>query len=149
MILSFTGDFIQHFQYNRHQYQIEKIASAKILEFSIYDWEKFNDNKEIQIQSDFYDVISIEKKANKIFAKVVKDDFENEIRVTFSQIFNKHKTPISEKKKTNSIAKHLNAKLKVQSNYAATFYYKKKSNFDFNTNLKVISFIDLPIKPPC
>ncbi len=149
LILSFTGEFIQHFQNSRQQSQIKKISLSKNLEFSLKDWVKFNDAKEIQFQSDFYDVISIKKTTHKIIAKVVKDDFENEMRVAFSQIFNKHKLPLSEKKKTNSIAKHLNVNFKAYFNSTITLYIEKKSNFDFNKNLKIISFIDLPIKPPC
>ena len=149
LLLSFTGDFIQHFQAVRHQNQIEKIELATTLEFSFNDWKKFKDSKEIHFQYDFYDVISINKTANKIIAKVVKDDFENEIRVAFSQIFTKHKLPISEKKKTDSFAKHLNIKLLENLKNVTTVFSKKTSNFDYLLHLKINSYIDLPLKPPC
>jgi hypothetical protein len=148
-ILSFTGDFIQHFQAVRHQNQIEKIARAQTIEFTFSQWKKFTDTKEIKIENNFYDVVSFRKSNSKIIAKVVKDDFENEIRITFSQIFNKHKLPASGKKKSSPIAKHFNIKLKENVRNLVVLFLKKTSNFDNLTQLKINSFIDLPIKPPC
>ena len=148
-ILSFTGDFIQHIQVVRHQNQIEKIAKAQTIEFSFSQWEKFTDTKEIKIENDFYDVVSFRKSNSKIIAKVVKDNFENEIRITFSQIFNKHKLPASGKKKSSPIAKHFNIKLNENFKNSVVLFSKKASNFDYLINSKINSFIDLPLKPPC
>lgn len=148
-VLSFTGDFIQHIQVVRHQNQIEKIAKAQTIEFSFSQWEKFTDTKEIKIENDFYDVVSFRKSNSKIIAKVVKDDFENEIRVTLSQICKNQKIPYSDKKKSNTISKHFVSKDKFYTYYTNVIQLEKKSNFKFKANLKEISFIYLPIKPPC
>lgn len=148
-VLSFTGDFIQHIQVVRHQNQIEKIATATTLEFSLTEWKKLNDKKEIKFHSHFYDVVSIRITTNKIIAKVVKDSLENEIRVTLSQICKNQKIPYSDKKKSNTISKHFVSKDKFYTYYTNVIQLEKKSNFKFKANLKEISFIYLPIKPPC
>ncbi len=149
MILAFSGDLIQHIQNIRYRNQIEKIANAETLEFSKTEWNNFSGNHEIHFQNHYYDVISFEQNNKKITAKVVKDSSENKTRVTFVELLKKNKTPISEKKKSNSFSKHVISENKFYYYNKLVFLSEILQNFDGLTSSKTKSFIYLQDKPPC
>ncbi len=149
MVLTFCGNLFQKIQNVRYQYQIEKSFKSEILEFSILEWNKFSDSKEIKFKDNYYDVISFENINSKILAKVVKDDYDNEIRITFNKIFNKHKLPLSEKKKTNSFSKHILLKNEFIFRNEIIFFITKFQIKDGILNSKTSSFINVQKKPPC
>lgn len=148
VLLSFSGDLIQQIQDVRYQNQIEKTKKREVLVFSTKEWKYFKNQKEINYKNNFYDVVSHQEVNSKIIATVVKDKFENETRVVISQIFNKHKTPFSEKKKPSSISEHI-AQVYPKIAFKPEFLNYKPSNFDVNFDLKIKSFINLLQKPPC
>ena len=148
MILVFSGDLITQIQDFRHQNQIEKINQSETIAFSETEWNNFNNADEIKFQNNYYDVISIKKSYNKIIAKVVKDDFESEIRIGISKIF-KNKKPISHKKKTNSISKHLISKADFLKNKDSKIHQKLIQKSDGLIHLKTSNFINFQEKPPC
>lgn len=149
MFVTFSGSLINQIQVVRHQNQIEKIANAEILEFSIIEWNNFSESNEIKFQNDFYDVISFEIINSKIFAKVVKDNFENETRITLSKIFNKTKSPFSEKKKSNSFSKHILSLNEIIGLKNINFPLNKLLNLYEVLTSKTSNYINFLEKPPC
>lgn len=149
MFLTLSENLIYQIQVVRHQNQIEKISKAEILEFSLCEWNSFSDLQEIKFQNNFYDVISFKKINIKVVVKVVKDDFENEIRVSFLKILNKFKFPLSDKKKSNSFSKHLLSKNEFICSIKVNIYNSNHKNFDRTLSSKTSSFINFQEKPPC
>ena len=149
MILTFSGGLIYQIQIVRHQNQIENINNAETLEFSLLEWNKFSDSKEIKFKDNYYDVISFKNIKSKILAKAVKDDFENEFRITFNKIFNKHKSPLSEKKKTNLFSKHILSKNEFICTNKINLFNVELQKFDVIIDFKTTNFINFQEKPPC
>ncbi len=149
MIMAFTGDLLKQIQCVRYQNTIEKIKNSEILEFSLSDWNNFSDSNEIKFKNNFYDVISIQKLNSKIFANVVKDKLENELRITFSKIFNKTKIPTSGNKKLNSFSKHVLSSYEFVRINNLHFPSKKLQENDNFLNSKISNFINFQYKPPC
>lgn len=149
IVLTFSGELLNQIQVIRHQNQIEKISSAKTLEFSLNDWNNFSDFNEIKFGNHFYDIISYEKFDSKIVAKVVKDKFENETRVTLAKIFSKAKSPLTEKKKSNLFSKHILSKIKIVCSNKMNLFDFKLQKFDGRINSKTSTFINFQEKPPC
>lgn len=149
IVLTFSGNLITQIQNIRHQNQIEKINDFEILEFSISEWHQFSDINEINFKNNYYDVISYAKLNNVIIAKVLKDNFENEISISISKIFKNDKNPISEKKKSNSFSKHLFSKNIFYSGNTIEFILIKLHEFDNILTIKTSNFINLNEKPPC
>lgn len=148
LLFSFSGDLIQKIQAVRYQNQIDKTKKREVLVFSTKEWESYNNVKEIKYKNNFYDVISYQVINSKISATVVKDKFENETRVVISQIFNKHKIPFSEKKKSSSFSEHIAQEFQIITSKPEFLNYKP-SNFDAYFDLKIKSFINPLQKPPC
>ena len=148
IVLSFSGNLINQIQVTRQKIQIEKIFNAEILEFSLTEWDNFEDFDEIKFRNKYYDVVSFQKINNRIFAKAVKDDFENEFRVSFLKVFNKHQSPFSKIKKTNFFCNHLlcftDFKIVGNSNFKLDFIPYNKYFLAFKTS----SFINFLEKPP-
>ena len=148
MVFTFSGNLLNQIQVVRQQNQIEKIASSEILEFSLNEWNNFSSLNEIKFQNNYYDIISFEKINSKIVAKVVKDDFENEVRITFLKVFNKHQSPLSHKKKTNSFSNYL------PCDFASNNFEKINFNADLIQHksqyllLRTSNFINFLEKPP-
>ena len=149
IVFSFSGNLINQIQVTRQKIQIEKISNAEILEFSLNDWNNFEDSDEIKFRNEYYDVVSFQKINNRIFAKAVKDDLENELRVSFLKVFNKHQSPLSKIKKTNFFSKHLlcftEFKIVGNSNFKLDFVPDNIYFLAFKTS----SFINFLEKPPC
>lgn len=100
--ITFSGALISNIQAYRYQSQISKIESATQLSLPIATWNRFDNKKEIELNGDYYDVISIEKKASNVVLKVVKDDFESEFRLAMHTVFdNKAVTNDDDKKSFN------------------------------------------------
>lgn len=149
MVLTFSGDLIQRIQLVRYQNQIEKIANAKHLEFSLKEWNSFEGADEIKFQNQYYDVISFEKINSKIIANVVHDKFENEARVILTKILDKTKSPLPEKKKSNSFSKHILSKNEIICTNNIISFKFILSKFDKIIVSKTSSFINFQEKPPC
>ncbi len=149
MIMTFTGDLLKQIQCVRYQNTIEKIKNSEILEFSLNDWNNFSDSNEIKFKNNFYDVISIQKLKSKIFANVVKDKLESELRITFSKIFNKTKIPTPGNKKLNSFSKHVLFRYEFVRINNLHFLSKKLQENDNFLNSKTSNFINFQYKPPC
>lgn len=149
MVLTFSGDLLNQIQVIHHQNQIEKVSSAKTLEFTINEWNNFSELNEIKYQNNYYDVISFKKVNSKIVANVVKDKFENETRVTISKIINKSKIPFSDKKKSNSFSKHLFSQNEFICNDILNLFKFKLRKFDRVLCSKIATYINFQEKPPC
>lgn len=149
MILTFSGGLIYQIQIVRHQNQIENITNTETLEFSLNEWNNFSELNEIKFKGKYYDVISFQNINSKISAKVVKDDFENEIRITFNKIFNKQKSPLSEKKKTNSFYKHILLKNEFSCSNKLNLGNFNIKIFDRIIDCKTSTYINFQEKPPC
>ncbi len=149
LVLTFSGSLIEQIQFVRHQNQIEKIANAEILEFTLNDWNNFSESNEIKFQNNYYDVISFENINSRIFAKVIKDDFENETRITLSKILSKTKSPFSEKKKSNSFSKHILYINEFVGNKNIHFQLNKPLNLNEILISKTSNYINFLEKPPC
>ncbi len=149
LVLTFSGDLLNQIQVVRHKNQIEKIANAEILEFSLKDWNNFSESNEINFQNNYYDIVSFEKINSRIIAKVVKDDFENEICVSLAKIFNKSKLPYSKSKKSNSFSKHIPSNKEYIAEYILIISSKKQKNLNEVLTSKTSNFINFQEKPPC
>lgn len=149
MVVTFSGHLILQIQTLRHHNQIEKIKYSETLEFSTTEWNNFSDNTEIKFKNNYYDVISVREINSKIIAKVVKDKFENEFRITFSKIFNKTKFPFSEKNKLNNFSKHLATKNEFVILTNLDFALDKLLKYECYLNFKTSNFINFQEKPPC
>ncbi len=147
MMITFSGDLILQIQSVRHQNQIEKLEKSETLEFSLKEWNNFSDNQEIKFQNSYYDVISSQTINSKVVAKVVKDDFENEIRVSIHKIFSKTKSSSSNQKKSNTFSKHVICKNEFV--YKNKFDFIKLTNFSEVLISKTSNFIEFSEKPPC
>jgi hypothetical protein len=149
MVMTFTGDLILQIQTIRHQNRIEKIKNSESLEFSMTQWNNFSDNTEIKFQNRYYDVISFKEIDSKIIVKVIKDQFENEFRVSLAKIFNKNKIPFSEKSKSNFFSKHLVSKVEYITFINLDFLLDKLQENNSFLNSKTSNFINFQEKPPC
>lgn len=148
-LFAFCGDLVQQIQTVRHQNQINKINQIELISISISQWNQFDNKHEIKLKDIFYDVVAHSISGQKVTLKVVKDHYENEVRVVFSQVFNKGKCPTSDKKKSTSSIHQIVCETKPNclnnSNFASMLVENYKSKFDLKTN----SYIYLPQKPPC
>lgn len=149
MVLIFSGSLIEQIQCVRHQNQIEKIANAETIEFTLNNWNNFSESNEIKFRNNYYDVISFENINSRIFAKVVKDDFENDTRITLSKILNKTQSPFSEKKKSNSFSKHILYINEFVGNKNIHFQLNKPLNLNEILVSKTSNYINFLEKPPC
>lgn len=149
LCIVFSGALIDNIQQIRHQNQISKfhLAEEKIVTFK--EWIGFENKKEININGVFYDVVYFKKHTDKMVLKVVKDNFESELRISMQNLFNKKNVPETGKKKgfnyfnyLSNIEKHkydynrFAACILLSSNY---YYIQIKTN-------KISSSI---YRPPC
>ncbi|MFV8346314.1 hypothetical protein [Flavobacterium sp. ZB4P13] len=148
VFLAYSGDLFSQIQKIRHENQIQKIKFSQTITFSWEEWRAFSNKKEIKHNNAYYDVISFQKFRSEVIAKVVKDDLENEFRLVISQIFNKHKTNHSAKKRT-FISKHLVQKHNINFGFKIDFKSNTIENHNTQFNLKTRSFIDSLFDPPC
>lgn len=95
----FSGTLIENFQHIRHQNQVSKLLLSETKEISLVNWNNFDNKKEIKINNRFYDVASFKIINKKVFLKVVADNFENTIRISFESLFHKSKKIESNQKK--------------------------------------------------
>ena len=148
-LFTFYGGLVQQIQTVRHHNQIRKTNHFETISLSLSHWNTLIDKHEIKLNDVYYDVISHSVSGQNVILKAVKDHFESEIRVVFSQVFSKNKLPNSGKKKINIFFNQIifvsPAKLKTENLFNVILIKKFKSNFD----LKTIAFIFLPQKPPC
>jgi len=149
IFITFSGDLIQQLQIIRHQNQIQKNNKKESIVFTLKEWNHYLDISEIKYKNNFYDVVSIKKSNSNIIVNVVKDDFENKLRITFLQLLNKHKIPLSEKKKAISFSKHFIVSENKVAPSILVLNIIKLQNYDTNHNLKTNSYIKLLQKPPC
>lgn len=149
IVMTFSGDLILQIQSIRYQNQIERNANLEFLEFSEKQWANFENDKEIKYKNQYFDVIWFRKLDSKIIAKVVKDSFESETRVTIVELLKKNKPPISENKKSNTFYKHLISENKFYVRNKLVFLEVQLQNFDKKSSSKTKSFIYLQDKPPC
>lgn len=148
MIFSFTGDLITQIQTVRHQNMIEKIAELQILKFSLNEWNNFSNQEEIKFNNNYYDVVSFKKDTKNVFAEVVQDDLENDIRVFISKIHKESKHSNSNKFDSNKFSKHLLNHNKAMV-FDSIFELKNKTQkFAFIKNEKTSNFNNFIEKPP-
>lgn len=148
VFLANSDDLLSQIQKIRYENQIQKIEFSQTITFSSEEWQAFSNKTEIKHNNTYYDVISFQKFHSKVVAKVIKDDFENEFRLLISQIFNKHKTPSSEKK-INFLSKHIVQKNKMNFNFKTNFKIESIDNHNTHFDLRTRSFIDSLFEPPC
>ena len=148
-LFAFSGDLIIQIQTVRHHNQIKETNCFETISLSLSQWNTLNDKHEIKLDNIYYDVVSHSISGQNVILRAVKDHFESEIRIVFSQIFSKNKIPSSNKKKINNFFSQIlfefTTKLKIIDFFDIVLIKKFKSNFD----LKTITFIYLPQKPPC
>lgn len=96
----FSGSLIENFQQIRHQNQISKLLLSETKEISLIQWNKFDNKKEIEINNRFFDVASFKIIKKKVIIKVVADNLENKMRISFESLFHKSKKTESNQKKS-------------------------------------------------
>lgn len=148
VFLAHSGDLFNEIQNIRYENQIRKIKLSQTIIFSSGEWQTFSNKKEIKYNNAYYDVISFRKYGSEVIAKVVKDEFENEFRLTISQVLNKNKIPTSEKKST-FISIHLAQKYPLNIGFKINFGIDAIENYNTQFNLKTSSFVNLMYDPPC
>jgi hypothetical protein len=149
LLFAFSGDLVQQIQTVRHQNQINKINQIEIISISLSQWNEFENKHEIKLEDIFYDVVAHSITSQKVTLKVVKDHFENEVRVVFSQVFNKSKYPTSDKKKSTTSLQQIVCETKSNWVKKNIFTSMLVENFNSKFELKTNSYIYLPQKPPC
>lgn len=148
-LFAFSGDLIQQIQTVRQHNQINKKNLIENISLSLPQWNHLNDKHEIKLDNIYYDVVSHSISGQNVILKAVKDHFESEMRVVFSQVFSKNKLPNSQKKKINFFSGQILVKSQLNSNFKKGFEAILIKNFKSNFDLKTNSFIFLPQKPPC
>jgi hypothetical protein len=149
VFFAFSGNLISHVQLVRYENQIKKLQNIEFLEFTNQEWLGLSDNKEIKYKNDFYDVISVKVLPSKVVVKVVKDNLENKLHVTFLKIFNKNKPSNSENKKFDFFSKHIPVSTYSNPVAKSKFLLDKVENFITIFQIKPKSFITVLQKPPC
>jgi hypothetical protein len=149
VIFTFSGDLISHIQLVRHENQIKKLDLIELLEFTNQEWLPFSDNKEIKYKNNFYDVISVQIIQSKVLVKVVKDNLESKLRLSFLKVFNKNKFPNSDYKKFDFFSKHITISTCTKLIIKTKFLLDIKQNFNIFFQHKTRSYINLLQKPPC
>ena len=98
LCIIFSGALIENIQQIRYQNQIAKthISEEKIL--TLREWNTLDNKKEIKIHGTYYDVIDIKITPSKVILKVVKDDFESELRISMQRLFNTKNLTSTDKK---------------------------------------------------
>ncbi len=99
----FSGTLIENYQEIRHQNQVSKLLLSETKEISLSNWNNFDNKKEIKINNRFYDVASFKIINKKVILKVVADNLENTIRISFESLFHKSKKTESNQKKAFKI----------------------------------------------
>ena len=107
MIFSFSGGLITQNQNIRQKGIIEKNTNFEVLNFTINQWNDFNDTEEIKYDNKFYNVVSFKKINSNVIVTASHDDLENEVRIFISKIYKKTKNPISEKAFFKAFSKHI------------------------------------------
>lgn len=148
-LFAFSGDLITQIQTIRQHNQVNKKNNIETISLSLSKWNDLDDKHEIKIKKHYFDVVSHSIVGSNVILKVVKDHFESEMRVAFSQVFNKNNFPNRDKKKTKILSNQITSEF--TSNWFAKNDYPlfQTKNFKSNFDLKTNSFIFLIQKPPC
>ena len=149
MIFSFSGGLITQNQNIRQKGIIEKNTNFEVLNFTINQWNKFNDTEEIKHNNKFYDVVSFKKINSNVIVTAIHDDLENEVRIFISKIYKKTKNPISEKAFFKAFSKHILLKNNSFVKEKFLIFYNLSRKFLFQPKDKTSGFNDFVEKPPC
>ena len=149
MIFSFSGGLITQIQNVRQKEIIEKNANFEVLNFTINQWNDFNDTEEIKYDNKFYDVVSFKKINSNVIVTAIHDDLENEVRIFISKIYKKSKNPISEKAFSKSFSKHILFKNKLLAFEKSLIFYNSNRMILFSPIDKTSDFNDFIERPPC
>lgn len=96
----FSGSLIDNFQEIKYQKQISKLHLSTTKQISLATWNSFDNKNEIKINTVFYDVVSFKIVDKIVILKVVADNFENEMRISFESLFHKSKKSLPNQKKS-------------------------------------------------
>lgn len=149
LCILFSGALIENIQQIRHQNQIAKthIAEQKIL--TIEEWNTIDNEKEIKIHGIYYDVINFKVTPYKVIVKVVKDDFESELRISMQRLFNNKSLPSTDKKKCFDFYNYLST-IEKQKNESPSFLSSIETNPNsFFIQKETNTFISSIYRPPC
>ena len=106
----------------RRNYILSQKQSIKTIQIETLKWNKLIDKKEIFYKNDFYDVKKVVQNNHKTTLTLVKDSFENVIKLTMNK---------NASKKDKSI--------KQNSQYASFDVLKKQKNFFIQIQVDSIS----------
>ena len=149
MIFSFSGGLITQIQNIRQKKIIEKNTNFEVLNFTINQWNEFNDTEEIKHNNKFYDVVSFKKINSNVIVTAIHDDLENEVRVFISKIYKKSKKSIPEKVVSKVFSKHILLKNNSFVSEKSLIFYNSPQKFLLQPKDKTSDFNDFVEKPPC
>ncbi|RTY95067.1 hypothetical protein [Flavobacterium sp. GT3R68] len=145
----FLGTLIENIQQVRHQNQISKTFLAHRREFTLLEWQKFDNKKEFELTDVFYDVVSFKIASDKVIANVIEDNLESQIRITLQSLFNKENNLQNDKKKSFNSYNYLSIIEKNEPDFitfACDSLSKSTSLFFTGKANKIIQNI---YRPPC
>ena len=147
--LVFSGTMIENIQQIRHQNQVSKINLALEKIIPVKDWNNFDNKKEIKINAVYYDVISFRIFSDKVVIKVVKDNFESELRISMQRLFENKSLPSNDKKKCFNFYNYLSI-IEKQKKESNQFLISIVTNpIAFFTHRKTNTIKASIYRPPC
>ncbi len=149
LCIIFSGALIENIQQIRYQNQIAKthISEEKIL--TLREWNTLDNKKEIKIHGTYYDVIDIKITPSKVILKVVKDDFESELRISMQRLFNTKNLTSTDKKKCFNFYNYLSI-IEIQKSKCIVFLGTIYTNPNcFHIQGKTNTIVESIYRPPC
>ena len=120
--LLLTESVISNLNDIRRNYILSQKQTIKTIQVETLKWNKLTDKKEIFYQNDFYDVKKVVQNNHKTTLTLVKDSFENFIKLS-----------------TNKKASKKEKSIKQSSQYASFDVLTNQKNFFISIQVKSIS----------
>lgn len=121
-----TESFIENLNNLRRTYLQCKKQNTNTITVSIDYWNALSDKKELQLKNSYYDIQKVVQNNDKIILTVVKDDFENVIKMSLNQ---KSSKKIKQSKQHTFFATNVRAQ---NVNFAPNFIKKDKIKGNIN-----------------
>lgn len=145
----FSGSLIENIQHIRHQNQVSKIHLTAEKTIPLKVWNNFDDKKEIKINAIYYDVVSFKILSDSVVIKVVKDNFESELRISMQRLFDNKSLPSTDKKKCFNFYNYLSIIETQKKEYTAFLISIGSNPIKFFLQGKTNNIISTIYRPPC
>lgn len=146
--IQYIENFTDEIHKIRQEYQISRIANSETKILSVNDWQIFRNQKELEIDGIYYDIIKAQKHTNQVIVTVVRDTFEKPFKTFFKTIQGHKKNSPFEKKKQIKLLSTTYLFDKNTDGSLRNFKIRHKQNHLYTLG-SLKDYILFQFKPPC